>query len=139
MVSARSDSSDLQPLLPPQPPQPWWALTKQGERVVELTQEDDDGEVDGLDGDQGKPWHLSTSPCTHAHHIFHHLRTQGRMGHPPKVLFCFQVELDHTHSWSQVFAGQFVHKLNSCDDLRRCLFSSLIIYSDVFMGSAYLS
>ena len=79
LVSASSDSSDLQPLLPPQPSQPWRALTKQGDRVVELTREDDDGEVNGLAGDQGEPWHLSTSPCTHARHIFHHLWTQGRV------------------------------------------------------------
>jgi len=99
MVSA---SSYLQPPLPPQPSQLWATLTKQEERVVELTQEDDDDEVDELAGDEGWPWHQSTSPCTHAHHTPHHLRTlEGMvMGPPPKILFDF--EPDHTYAWSQM-------------------------------------
>jgi hypothetical protein len=37
-------TSYLQPPLPPQPPQLWATLTEQEERIVELTQEDDDGD-----------------------------------------------------------------------------------------------
>ena len=53
-----------------------------------------------LAGDEGQPWHLSTSPCTGAYCAHHHLWIlEGMvMGLPVKVLFRFK--LDHTHSWS---------------------------------------
>jgi hypothetical protein len=65
-------------------------------------QEDDDDKVDGLAGNDGKPWYPSASPFTHARHIPHHLQTSEGMvmGPPPKILFGF--ELDHTHSSSLV-------------------------------------
>jgi hypothetical protein len=101
MVSA---SSHLQPPIPPQPSQLWATLTKhrQEECVVEVTQEDDDDEIDELVGDEGKPWHPSASTYTHARHTPHHLRTlEGMvMGPLPKMLFGF--EIGNTHAWSQV-------------------------------------
>ena len=61
MVSA---SSYLQPPLPPEPSQLWATPTKQEDDVV-----------DELAGNEGKSWYPSTSPCTHARHTLHHLRT----------------------------------------------------------------
>ena len=61
---------------------PWAILTKREERVVEVTQEDDDDEIDELAGNEGEPWHSSTSPGTHARRtpsLPHHLRTLDRM------------------------------------------------------------
>ena len=58
----------LRPPLSPQPSQLWATLTNPEERIVKLIQEDDDDELDELAGDEGKSWHLSTSPCTCASH-----------------------------------------------------------------------
>jgi hypothetical protein len=126
MVSA---SSYLQPPLPPHPSHLWATLTKREELIVKLTLEDDDYDVDELGGDEGEPWHPSASPRTHARHtpsLPHHLRTlEGmEMGPPPKILFGF--ELDDAPCLRLGVAGWSAHKLNSCNNSGRRLFSSLI-------------
>jgi len=80
-----STSSYLQPSLPPQPSQLWATLTKQEDRIIEVTKEDDDDEIDELVGEE-----------------------EGMvMGRPPKLQFGF--ELDDTHALSQVsLAGRLV-------------------------------
>jgi hypothetical protein len=65
----------------------WATLSKQEKLVVELTQEGAGDAIDELavDGPEGKPWHPSPSPCTHAHHTFPLPTDPGRNGDGPSA------------------------------------------------------
>ena len=73
----------------------------QEELVVEQTQESDGDEVDEWagDSDEGKPWHLSASPCVMLVILLHQLWTpEGKaMGLPPNMPFGFELDDIHVH------------------------------------------
>lgn len=59
---------------------------KQEVRIVAVKREDEDDEIDELAGDyEGKPWHPSTSLCTHARHNPPSLTNPRRDGNGPSA------------------------------------------------------
>jgi hypothetical protein len=110
MVSA---SSHLELPLLPQLSQLWATLTKQEERIVGLTQDNDDGEIDELAGDEGKGGHPSTSPCMHAYHTPPSFSDPGRDGHGPSAKDTIRFCARKYACLEPGVAGWSVYKLNS--------------------------
>jgi hypothetical protein len=85
----------------------------QEEWVIELMQEDEDDEVDELAGYEGKPWHPSMSPCTHACHTSPSLTDPGRDSDGPSAKDTIRFQARRYACLDPGVAGWSAHKLNS--------------------------